>query len=132
MAKDTPNPKDQSSGKESHPRYSEVDIDVQDEEVVHSIAHGVMSDKINYRRLAFWTILGIVLFVVFVYSLVNMFDYNKFRTSERLSAQTEFTEINKLQENDRKQLNSFGVVDEENNVYRVPIDSAINYLARQR
>lgn len=130
MSDDTKNPKDQDS-KDPQKSYSEVDIEISDEEIAHSIDHGVMEDRLNYRKLAFWTITGIVLFVVFVLSLINMFDYNKFLTNEQLSAQTEYPNLQELRNNDEQRLNSFGVVDQENKVYHVPIDSAINYMARQ-
>ena len=131
MAEDSNNPQDQH-GKKPDKTHSEFDLEIHDEEVAHSIEYGVMEDKLNYRKLAFWTITGIVLFVVFVLSLVNIFDYNKFLTSEKLAQQAEYPEVKQLRENDRQRLNSFGVVDEENSVYHVPIDSAINHLARQK
>ena len=111
---------------------NEVDLEIEDQEIVHSIEHGVMDDKLNYRRLAFWTTLGIAIFVIFIISIVNLFDYNKFLTTEKMTVNAEYTEINDQRERDSRLLNSFGVVDKENKVYRIPIDSAINQLAEER
>lgn len=106
-----------------------IHIEVGDEEVVRSIEHGVMEDKPNYKRLVFWSLFGIVIFVVFLISLMGMYDYNNFMFSQQVSEQSTFTQINELRAEDQERLSSFGVVDEEQGVYHIPIDSAIKIMA---
>lgn len=106
-----------------------VDLEINDSELAESFRFGAMRDNLNYRRLFFWCILGVVLFFIFVESLRQMYFVNEQLTLERKAEQSQFRQINDLRNNDRETLNSFGVVDEEEGIYRIPIDSAINELA---
>jgi hypothetical protein len=109
----------------------QVEIEVSDQEVEESLNHGVMSDKLNYRRLLFWSLFGLAIFVVFVYSLTGMYSYNTFMTQQELNSKTQWTQINELHANEQQQLNSFGMVNADENIYRIPIDSAISLMASQ-
>src|SRR5680860_275155 len=42
-----------------------VDVEIADEEIKQSISVGVMGDKLNYKRLGFWSLLGVLFVVVF-------------------------------------------------------------------
>lgn len=106
-----------------------VNVEVDDPEIEKSISHGVMHDKLNYKRLVFWSVLGIILVLIFVQALVEMYQYNVDVTQERISANSEYYQVNQLKREAEETLNSFGVVDLENGVYRIPIDSAINEIA---
>lgn len=109
----------------------EVDLEVADEELSASIQHGVMYDKLNIRRLAFWSILGIVLVLLFVQALIEMYQYNR-DISQEAASSTEFYQVNQQNKEATETLNSFGVVDLENGIYRIPIDSAINEIIEQQ
>jgi len=105
-----------------------VDIQSNDQEFVHSVEEGVMSDDLNYKKLLFWSGVGIVVLVIFFVSLIQFFGYTEFLSTEEAST-GQTTLINQLRQNDKKVLNSFGVVDEQQGLYRIPIDSAINLVA---
>lgn len=109
--------------------HTEVDVEITDEKVADSVEHGVMGDQLNYKRLVFWSIFGTVLVIIFVKGLFEMYEYNRQVTQERVSADSEYYQVNQLKREARKQLDSFGVVDLENGIYRIPIDSAINKMA---
>lgn len=107
-----------------------VNVEISDEEVASSIDHGVMFDDLNYNRLIFWSILGLVIVVIFVQSLLEMYQYNTQAVQERISAESgEYYQSAQLKKDARNQLNSFGVVNLEEGVYRMPIDSVIDNMA---
>lgn len=109
----------------------DVDIDITDEEIAEGFDYGVMKDRLNYRRLIFWSILGIILVLVFVQALVEMNKYNERVAAEQVSAENEYYEVSQLKEDAEEQLNSFGVVNLEENIFRIPIDSAISNIAAE-
>ena len=107
----------------------EVDVEVTDDKIAESLEYGVMSDRLNIRRLMFWSVLGTVLVILFVVALQEMHEYNTLVTQEAASGSTEFYQVNQQKREATETLNSFGVVDLENGIYRIPIDSAINEVA---
>jgi transposase-like protein len=105
-----------------------VDVEISDQKVARSVEHGVMDDQINYKRLVFWSVFGIILVLVFVISLFEMNQYNVQSTQERVSADSEYYQVNQMKRESQEQLDSFGVVDLENGIYRIPIDSVISQM----
>jgi transposase-like protein len=106
-----------------------MDVEVTDEQLADSVEHGVMEDKLNYKRLMFWSVFGTILVVIFVKGLYEMYQYNTQITQERVSSESEYYQVNQMKKEARQQLDSFGVVDLENGTYRIPIDSAISKMA---
>lgn len=106
-----------------------VDVNVDDPEVAESISHGVMHDDLNYKRLTFWSILGMILVAVFVKGLVEMFQYNSQVTRDMVSEGSEYYQVNEMKREAEETLTSFGVVDLDEGIYRIPIDSAMNDIA---
>ncbi len=106
-----------------------VDVEITSERVADSVEHGVMDDKLNYKRLVFWSVFGVILVVIFVRGLIEMYQYNMQTNQERVSSESEYYQVNQMKREARQQLDSFGVVDLENGIYRIPIDSAINEMA---
>lgn len=117
---------EQRSSEESS---DDVDVEISDEQVAESVDHGVMADKLNYKRLAFWSVFGTILVVIFVRALFEMYQYNMQLTQERVSSESEYYQVNQMKKEATDQLESFGVVDLEEGIYRIPIDSAINKMA---
>ncbi|WP_440999516.1 transposase [Fodinibius sp. SL11] len=117
---------DTSSSEES---AETVEVEINDDELADSVEHGVMADKLNYKRLIFWSVVGTILVIVFVRGLIEMYQYNVEVTQDRVSSESEYYQVNQMKQESRQQLDSFGVVDLENGIYRIPIDSAINQMA---
>jgi transposase-like protein len=107
----------------------DVEVEVSDPKVADAFEHGVMLDQLNIKRLTFWSVFGIILVLIFVQALFELYEYNQQLTQERVSAQSQYYQANQLKSEARQKLNSFGVVDLENGIYRVPIDSVINEMA---
>lgn len=108
---------------------NEVDVEITDRKVADSVVHGVMLDQLNYKRLVFWSVFGIILVLIFVQALFEMNQYNQQLTEERVSSESEYYQAKQLKNEAEEQLNSFGVIDLENGIYRIPIDSAITKMA---
>lgn len=120
---------DRQQTEETYEEQYEVDIEISDAKVADSVEHGVMLDQLNYKRLVWWSVLGTILVVIFVKALFEMYQYNERLTKENVSADSEYYQANQMKQEARDQLDSFGVVNLENGVYRIPIDSAISEIA---
>ena len=109
--------------------HESVDVEVEDPDIAESISFGVMHDDLNYKRLIFWSVLGMILVAIFVKGLVEMYQYNTSVSRDRISEESQYYQIKQLNEEAQETLNSFGVVDPEAGIYRIPIDSAMNDIA---
>ena len=67
--------------------------------------------------------------LLFVVSLIFFSQYSYTNAQRNASVTSTYYEITKLTEDAEAHLNSYGVVDAEEGVYRIPIDEAINKLA---
>lgn len=124
--------KETSEETEAEPRIADeesVELEVTDSNLAESISLGVMSDKLNYNRLIFWCVLGTVLVVIFVYALFEMYQFNADVTRDRILEGSEYYQVNQLRNQGEETLSTYGVVDLEEGIYRIPIDSAINDIA---
>ena len=106
-----------------------VDVEISDRKVADSVEHGVMLDQLNMKRLVFWSVFGIILVLIFVQALFEMFQYHERNVREAVAADAEYYQVNELKREAEEQLNSYGVVDLDNGIYRIPIDSAISDIA---
>lgn len=114
---DKENPGDSSNSEEFDPKdfnLSESDL-----------SYGVMHDTHNIKNLTFWSVLGIVIFGVLLVGVFFMFQSNKMLFTEEASVRSEHQHVNRMKQQAEERLNSFGVIDEEQGIYHIPIDSAI-------
>lgn len=109
--------------------HESVDLEVDNPDIAESISFGVMHDDLNYKRLIFWSVLGMILVVIFTIGLIEMYQYNTAVSRDRISEESQYYQIKQLNEEAQETLNSFGVVDPEEGIYRIPIDSAMNDIA---
>lgn len=106
-----------------------VDVEINDEKVSHSISYGVMGDELDIKKLTFWSVLGIIFVIIFVQLLFEMYEMSTQINKDRISARSEYHDVNEQNRKDMEKLSSFGVVDIEQGIYRMPIDSVINDMA---
>ncbi|SMO44102.1 transposase [Gracilimonas mengyeensis] len=117
------------SAHEEESDAEDVEIATEDDEFAVAVSQGVMSDELNYKKLIFWSSFGTALVIIFVIGLVFFSQYSLFEAQREVSNQTVFSDVNDLYERQEEELNSFGVVDIEEGIYRIPIDSAISKIA---
>ena len=107
----------------------DVDISTEDDELVSGISQGVMSDTLNYGKLIFWSTVGTSLVIIFVIAMVFFSQFSLFEAQREASLRVTYSDFSDLRAEQEQELNSFGVVDLEEGIYRIPIDSAISKIA---
>ncbi len=107
----------------------DVDLSTEDDELASGVSHGVMSDNLNYSKLIFWSTIGTLLVIIFVISMVFFSQYSLFEAQKEASLRVTYSDFSELRAEQEQELNSFGVVDLEEGIYRIPIDSAISKIA---
>lgn len=105
-----------------------VDVEIEDEEVSQSVSYGVMGDKLDYKKLMFWSVLGIIFVVIFVQLLKEMHEISKQVNEDRIAANSSFYDIKEQQQENMKRISTFGVVDLEKGIYRIPVDTVIKQM----
>lgn len=111
-------------------KEEEVSLDAS-EDFIASVNYGANFDNLNYRRLTFWSIFGIAVIVIFVQSIIFIHEYTQSSAVQLRSEQSQFYNIEEIKKNDQETLNSFGIVNAEDGIYRIPIDSAITQIANE-
>ena len=109
----------------------DVTIETDDEDLYRYVQHGVHEDKLNYKKLTFWSVLGTALVIIIIALLIPFSQMTLFNAKMDASENSTPLEIRELRAQDEEILNSFGVVDLENGIYRIPIDSAISKIVAQ-
>lgn len=111
-------------------KEEEVSLDTT-EDFIESVNYGANFDKLNYKRLTFWAVFGIAIMLFIVQSIKFIHEYTKSSATQLRSEQSQFYDIEEIKLNDEETLNSFGVVDPEAGIYRIPVDSAITLIANE-
>lgn len=106
----------------------EYTLEVSDD-FLKSVEYGATYDNLNYKRLTFWSLFGTGVIVLFIVAVMFMYEYTRTSSLQTQSERSTFYNIEELRQNDQIKLNSFGVVDPNEGIYRIPIDSAITVIA---
>ncbi len=101
------------------------------ENFVDSVDYGATFDNLNYNRLTFWSVFGTVVILIFIISIMFIHEYTRTSALQRSDESSLYYDINELEEQDKETLETFGVVDPEEGIYRVPIDSAITIISNE-
>jgi hypothetical protein len=112
------------------------DQDVQltggDNEFTHSIEKGVTDDVLNIKTLTFWSIITVIYMIVMVYGGYQIYTYWGFKSKMDLAINAEYKELNSKISADQEHLNTFGIVNADSGVYRIPIENAFDlYVQKQ-
>ncbi len=106
----------------------EVSLDAS-EDFTRSVEYGASFDNLNYKRLTFWSVFGVAAVLLFIVAIIYVHDYTTDGFGQDRAADSQFYEIQEIQQRDQATLGSFGVVDPDEGIYRIPIDSAITIIA---
>jgi hypothetical protein len=101
------------------------------EEFVDSVEYGATFDNLNYNRLTFWSVFGTAVILLFIISIMFIHEYTRTSALQRSDESSLYYDINELQKQDKETLETFGVVDPEEGIYRIPIDSAITIISNE-
>jgi hypothetical protein len=98
-----------------------------------SVEKGVMEDTLNIKMLTFWSIITITFMLVMAYSGYRIYKFYGFQSRAEQAVSTDYKELRLKRAADAQHLNSYGMIDGEAGVYRIPIDAAINlYVTEQK
>lgn len=101
------------------------------EHFARSVEFGADPDKLNYPRLLFWSAFGTAVITIMILSIMAIYQFTFTGAGVQQSEASQFYQLNEIQQRDSERLNSFGVVDPEEGIYRIPIDSAITLIAQE-
>lgn len=107
-----------------------VEIETESQVFESEVAYGATYDIINMRLLTFWTIFGSIFIAVTIMIIIGLFNFGTASTIRSASERSEFYEIQEMRQNEDQTLSSFGIVDLENRVFRMPIDTVISRMAQ--
>lgn len=114
------------------PVKQDEDVSLQaTDDFIASVNYGANYDNLNYRRLFFWSIFGMVILAVIIQSIMFIHDYTESSATQLKSEQSQYYDIDEIRFNDQERLETFGVVDSEAGIYRIPIDSAITLIVNE-
>jgi len=98
-----------------------------------SVEKGVMEDALDIKMLTFWSVITIVFMFAMAYGGYRIYKFWGFQSKVEQAISTEYKELQMKRASDAQHLGSFGMVDGEAGVYRIPIDAAINlYVTEQK
>ncbi len=102
-------------------------------EFVLSVEKGVTDDVLDIKMLTFWSIITIAFMLAMAYSGYRIYKFYGFQSRVEQAISTEYKELREKRAADAQHLGSYGMVDGDAGVYRIPIDAAINiYVTEQK
>jgi hypothetical protein len=107
----------------------DVSIESTDDTFVEAVQHGVEGEGLDMDVIYKWSGIGVITVVVFVVVLIFYSQFALESAQNNASATSAYYEIEQITQEADERLNSYGVIDLEEGVYRIPIDEAINTLA---
>lgn len=107
----------------------DVSLESDDPIFIESVNHGVEAENLDYNKIFIWSGLGVVLVIVFVVALMFFAQFSFSNAQKNALNSSTYLEITKLKADQTEHINSFGVVDLEAGVYRIPIEEAIKKVA---
>jgi len=112
------------------------DQDVQltggDQDFTHSIDKGVTDDVLDIKKLTFWSIVTVIYMIVMVYGGYQIYTYWGFKSKMDLAINAEYKELSSKNAQDQEQLSTFGIVNADSGVYRIPIDTAFDLYIQKK
>lgn len=103
---------------------------LEDQSVQDAVNEGVMPDKLSIRVVTFWSVLISFIVIVLIAIAFNLYKYFKFEQEYRAAVNTEYRELNNLRSQAHENLSVTEVIDPEQGIYRIPVDSAMSVVVR--
>lgn len=113
----------------SEEKEFEVNIETTNEKFVASVKHGVEDESLQMGAITKWTLIGVAVVAFFIVTLLFI-GKDVFMTSTANAGTTStYKKVDDLNKEAETILTTYGVVDAEEGIYRIPIDEAINKIA---
>lgn len=122
----------QAAGHEAHDAIEMVELESDSERFSASVKYGATHDILDMKKLAFWSFFGTGFVLLIIVALYGAYTLTTSQTIQQVYEQSgDHYEVRTLQERHRRDLSSFGVVDADEEIYRVPVDSVISRMVRE-
>lgn len=110
-------------------KVEDYNIESDDSEFIYAVSHGVEEENLDYKNIYVWSGLGIAIVTIIVVALIYYAQFS-FSNAQRNALNTSsYLEITKLKADQTEHINTYGVVDLEAGIYRIPIEQAISNIA---
>jgi hypothetical protein len=107
---------------------NDASVETSDHELSNAITIGVNDDIMDFKKLIFWSGLGVgivtAVVVVWIFASQMFFEQSK----ANATATSTYYAIDKLYEDANNHIQSYGVLDAEKGVYHIPIEAAIEKI----
>lgn len=98
-----------------------------------SVHKGVMDDTLDLKMLSLWSIITVVFMILMVYGGYRIYKFYGFQSRTEQAISTDYKELRLKQASDAQYLGTYGMVNGDSGVYRIPIDVAIDlYVTEQK
>ena len=107
---------------------NDASVETSDHELSNAITIGVNDDIMDFKKLIFWSGLGVgivtAVVVVWIFASQMFFEQSK----ANATATSTYYAIDKLYEDANNHIQSYGVLDAEKGVYHIPIEADIEKI----
>ncbi|MEX1063342.1 MAG: hypothetical protein WEC12_07040 [Balneolaceae bacterium] len=118
-----------SAGAED-PESESVDLNTSSTLFASEVNFGATFDVIDMKKLIYWSIFGSAYVGLLVLAVMAIFTFSTASTVQQVSEQSEFYDVQNLKQRDQESLSSFGIVNLEEGIYHVPVDSVISRMTQ--
>lgn len=109
-----------------------TEVEIQgDNHLASNTKLGVEKDELSLSKIIAWALAMIVVIAGFFIVLPYSFNIATSIKQNELSTNVEYYMIKELRQKDATSISTFGIVDKEAGIYRVPVDSVINMMATE-
>ena len=113
----------------SEEKELDVNIETTSQELVSAVKHGVENESLEMGAIIKWSALGVAVVAVFIVVLMFVGKDAFNNATANAGATSTYKKVDDLNREAETILSSYGVVDAEEGIYRIPIDEAINKIA---
>lgn len=106
----------------------DVSLESDNNSFITAINYGAEEEGLDISSITKWSLFGIAAVIVFIVALIPFSQYAFNAAVDEANINSTYYDITELEEQAEATLNSYGVVDLEKGIYRIPIDEAINKI----
>lgn len=106
----------------------DVSLESDNDTFVAAVHYGAEEEGLDIASITKWSVLGTAAVIIFIVALIPFSQFAFNSAIDDANINSTYYDIKKLNEDANATLNSYGIVDGESGIYRIPIDEAINNM----
>lgn len=114
---------------EENKNIVDVNIESDNDEFVTAVQHGVEDEGLNLPSIFKWSGIGVAIVAAFIVILMFYAQFAIENAANSAGTTSTASLAKELKQEAETILSTYGVVDAEAGIYRIPIDEAINKIA---